>query len=111
MNWREPTPRRMRTIIYENKNPGVFTKYDALGVECCKETELSGAFVHIASGGSVLAECLACGRHWHFQGVPTHENGPIIGLTATAMPAPLLEPPPGNPGRWEQRKTAPPPGE
>ena len=36
--------------------------------------------VHIATGGCVLAECLACGKHWNLQGVPTHDTGPMLGL-------------------------------
>ena len=72
----------MRVVVYEHKNPGVFTKFDALGIECCKD-DLSGGIVHIATGGCVLAECLACGRHWNFQGVPTFETGPLETRTET----------------------------
>ena len=78
--WREPRAHPMRAVVYENKNPGVFTKYDAAGIDCCKDEELSGAFVHIATGGCVLAECLACGKYWNLQGLPTHETGPMLGL-------------------------------
>ncbi len=86
--------RNMRVQVYKPINPGVFTTSDAIGIECCKpEQELSGGIVHIATGGSVLAECLVCNKHWHLQDIPTHDNGPILGLSAKPMPLTPLRPP------------------
>ena len=78
--WQEPQHHRMTATVYEHQNPGVFTKFDAVGIDCCNQDELSGGVVHIATGGCVLAECLACGKHWNLRGVPTHETGPMPGL-------------------------------
>ena len=66
----------MRIIVYNAKNPGVFTAHDAVGLDCCKE-ELTGGILHLATGGSVVAQCLGCEKYWQVSGVLTQEIGPL----------------------------------
>ena len=70
----------MSLSLYSEKNPGVITQYDAVGIECCK-TEASGGIVYLASGGCVVAECLVCEKLWRFFNLPTYGIGPLISAT------------------------------
>ena len=71
----------MRIEIYERRNEGVFTAFDPIGIECCKGEEMSGGIVYLASGGCVVAECLACEKLWRFHQMQTCGIGPIISAT------------------------------
>ena len=75
--------RDMMTLsVYEGKNPGVVSPYDAVGIGGCCKDEVTGGIVYLASGGCVVAECLACGKLWRFWNVHTHGIGPITSSTA-----------------------------
>ena len=66
----------MRIIVHNAKNPGVFTAHDSVGMDCCKD-ELTGGILHLATGGSVVAQCLGCEKYWQVSGVLTQEIGPL----------------------------------
>lgn len=78
----------MEIYIYSRANPGIFTAYDAVGLDChCQEDaeqdqerqqgNRTGGIVRLAQGGCVVAECLLCGRHWALNGLKTQEYGPL----------------------------------
>lgn len=66
--------------IYSRAKPGVFSRFDTVGLECgCQgdeEEARSRGTVHLARGGYV-AECLGCGRVWSLAGLPTRDHGPV----------------------------------
>ena len=72
--------KRMNLALYSEKNAGVITQYDAVGIECCKDEE-SGGIVYLASGGCVVVECLECEKLWRFWNLPTYGIGPLISAT------------------------------
>lgn len=75
------TTEKKQLTVYSRKNPGVFTVYDRVGLDCaCQEDESRGT-VYVARGGCVVMECLKCNRLWRFMGMPTHESGPAISAT------------------------------
>ena len=69
--------REMQLYIYGRRNPGVFTKWDTVGIDCRCQEERAGGLVHLAQGGSVVVECLLCGTMWSIAGMPTHDHGPL----------------------------------
>ena len=70
----------MFLTLYSQSNVNVISQYDAVGIDCCKDEE-SGGIVYLASGGCVVAECLACEKLWRFLNLPTHGVGPIVSAT------------------------------
>ncbi len=72
---------KKKITVYSQKNPGVFTSYDAVGLDCGCQEEESRGIVYVARGGCVVAECLRCEKLWRFLGLQTFESGPAISAT------------------------------
>lgn len=69
---------RVTTVdLHSPINPGVFTRADAASIACCDILDKSGALIHQASGGTIVAECLICNRLWRIQRLPTLLHGPL----------------------------------
>ena len=68
----------MSIAVYGRKNPGVVSKADAVGIICCQNRKASGGIVHIARGGTVIAECMKCGKYWNLTGLATQDTGPLL---------------------------------
>ena len=73
--------KQKQLLIYSRKNPGVFTAYDSVGIDCGCTDQDTGGIVYVARGGCLVIECLRCNTLWRFNGLQTAEHGPPISAT------------------------------